>query len=237
MSVVNYNLLYNYYPFYLDNKFGLGDVHYLYQLVSPTYNKKTCKPYFSLVKVSEKNTYYTQSLPLGKDSDLLTVCKNGMDSIRKGEQLDKDFDKVKFICDNFLKDKDLNIISNNNNEFPNIELAEDLNNELQKTLIVGIRSYLRWKNYKLFVSRKVDILITNDEFIVADIKSDDESIWLEPTSLYKNNDIMMTTSLENISKLNKKLAEWKKEEFKPSELSKLINKFEFESFDRPSLSN
>ena len=87
MSTVKNNLLYNYYPFFLDNKFTVGDVHYLYQLVSPTYNKKTCTPYFSLIKVSEKNTYYTQSLPLENDIDIITVCKNGMESIRRNETI------------------------------------------------------------------------------------------------------------------------------------------------------
>ncbi len=239
MSSVKDNLLYNYYPFYLDNKFGLGDVHYLYQLVSPTYNKKTCVPYFSLIKVSEKNTYYTQALPLGKDDDILTVCKNGMDSIRKGEKLDREFDKVKFICENFLKEKETaTVVSGESNKFPNIELAEDTNKELQKMLIVGIRSYLRWKNYKLFIGRKVDILVTRHEFIVADIKGNDEYIWLEPTALYKNNDVMMSTPLD-MSGFNvdgfKNFAKWKKEEFKPGELSKLINKVEFESFDRRNI--
>lgn len=240
MSIVKNNLLYNYYPFFLDNKFGIGDIHYLYQLVSPTYNKKTCTPYFSLVKVSEKNTYYTQSLPLEKDTNIITVCKNGMESIRKNEKLDYSFDKVKFIRDNFFREDQQVVIEDaEDNKFPNIELADDSNNELQKSLIVGIRSYLRWKNYRLFVGKKIDILVTKSEFIIAEIKEDDEFIYLEPVSLFKNKDIMMTDPLD-ISGFNiegfKNFAKWrKKDDFKLGEINKLINKVEFESFDRRSI--
>ena len=235
MSKVKNNLLYNYYPFFLDNKFGIGDVHYLYQLVSPSYNKKTCVPYFSLIKVSEKNTYFTPSLPLEKDSDILTVCKNGMESIRKNEKLDTNFDKAEFIRD-FFKEKAV-IENSDTDKFPNIELTEDPNNELQKSLIVGIRSYLRWKNYRLFVGKKVDILITKTEFIIAEVKSNDQFIWLEPVAMYKNKDIGMIEPLD-MSGFNvegfKNFAKWKND-VKASDICKIINKIEFESFDRKSV--
>jgi hypothetical protein len=231
------SLLNNYYPFFLDNKFGIGDAHYLYRLVSPTYNKKTNIPYFSLVKISEKSTYYTKSLPMGKDSDILTVCKNGMENIRKGEKLDEAFNKIDFINENFLGIKQNAIIEETEpDKFPYFELKEedDSNEEIQKSLIVGIRSYLRWKNYRLFIGKKVDILITMDEFIVADIKGNDEFVWLEPIALYKNNDIGMVNPLPLSEKFKINLS-WKKEEAKPSEINKLINKFEFDSFDRKSI--
>jgi len=235
MSKVKNNLLYNYYPFFLDNKFGIGDVHYLYQLVSPSYNKKTCTPYFSLIKVSEKNTYFTPSLPLEKDSDILTVCKNGMESIRKNEKLDTNFDKAEFIRD-FFKEEAV-IENGDTDKFPNIELTEDPNNELQKSLIVGIRSYLRWKNYRLFVGKKVDILITKTEFIIAEVKSDDQFIWLEPVAMYKNKDVGMIEPLD-MSGFNvegfKNFAKWKND-VKASDICKIINKVEFESFDRKSV--
>ncbi len=235
MSKVKNNLLYNYYPFFLDNKFGVGDVHYLYQLVSPSYNKKTCTPYFSLIKVSEKNTYFTPSLPLEKDSDILTVCKNGMESIRKNEKLDTNFDKAEFIRD-FFKEEAV-IENSDTDKFPNIELTEDPNNELQKSLIVGIRSYLRWKNYRLFVGKKVDILITKTEFIIAEVKSDDQFIWLEPVAMYKNKDVGMIEPLD-MSGFNvegfKNFAKWKND-VKASDICKIINKIEFESFDRRSV--
>lgn len=235
MSKVKNNLLYNYYPFFLDNKFGVGDVHYLYQLVSPSYNKKTCTPYFSLIKVSEKNTYFTPSLPLEKDSDILTVCKNGMESIRKNEKLDTNFDKAEFIRD-FFKEEAV-IENSDTDKFPNIELTEDPNNELQKSLIVGIRSYLRWKNYRLFVGKKVDILITKTEFIIAEVKSDDQFIWLEPVAMYKNKDVGMIEPLD-MSGFNvegfKNFAKWKND-VKASDICKIINKVEFESFDRKSV--
>lgn len=235
MSKVKNNLLYNYYPFFLDNKFSIGDVHYLYQLVSPSYNKKTCTPYFSLIKVSEKNTYFTPSLPLEKDSDILTVCKNGMESIRKNEKLDTNFDKAEFIRD-FFKEEAV-IENGDTDKFPNIELTEDPNNELQKSLIVGIRSYLRWKNYRLFVGKKVDILITKTEFIIAEVKSDDQFVWLEPVAMYKNKDVGMIEPLD-MSGFNvegfKNFAKWKND-VKVSDICKIINKVEFESFDRKSV--
>lgn len=233
---VKNNLLYNYYPFFLDNKFGIGDIHYLYQLVSPTYNKKICTPYFSLIKVSERNNYFTSSLPLEKDSDILTVCKNGMDNIRKGE-INSSFDKVEFVRNLFRDDQEVVIENSESDKFPNIELKEDPNNELQKYLIVGLRNYLRWKNYKLFIGKKVDILITKTEFIIAEIKGDSNSVWLEPIALYKNKDVGMIEPLD-MSGFNvegfKNFARWKTD-VKPGDISKIINKIELESFDRKSI--
>lgn len=239
--MIKNNLLGRFYPFFLDNKFGIGNVHYLYQIVSPSYNKKTCVPYFSLSKVSEGNRFSMPSLPLGCDEDILLICKNGMDSIRRNEKVDRScFDKVKFIYENFFEDKSkdsVKIVDEKPESFPYIELSSEPGNELQKSLIVGIRSYLRWKNYRYFVGKKVDILMTKDEFMITDVMEDDTFIWLEPVSLFKTKDIMMTTPLD-MSKVNvdgiKNNLKWKKEEFKPNELIKVLNKIEYRSFEYSS---
>ena len=89
----------------------------------------------------------------------------------------------------------------------------------------------------MFVGKKVDILITKTEFIIAEVKSDDQFIWLEPVAIYKNKDVGMIEPLD-MSGFNvegfKNFAKWKND-VKASDICKIINKIEFESFDRRSV--
>lgn len=203
------------YPFFLNNS-NLSDSYYLYQITTPGLNKDLI-PYISLTKISEK----TKSEPYGKDCDILSVClgtKKGMPETG-----------VKFLQDILKKEE--TVVTANGKKFPLIDMVRG--NNLQKSLIIGLRDELRWKTYKFVPDRYVDLLWTSKDFIVLKICGDiKDSLWFEPVAAYRNTDVEMKNPITvDWSRIN-----YPKEKFtgtsKASNINRTLKRLEWGSFDR-----
>lgn len=245
MTVYNVNnLLGNYYPFFLNN-YDLTDLHYLYQVYSPGLSNELV-PYFSLKKVSEKTR---RGIPCGDNLDILTVCTSDTTIEAISALINKDKDKsaknlsiktkvspTAFLKELLKKEENLVVIDGDYKCFPKIELKEDGGlNSLQKLLLINLRDTLRWKNYRFYPNRFLDVLWTKTEFVVFKICGDKDYMWLEPTAAYKNNDVMLTNPLDvDLSTIDCSSYKWEKSAIKASDLNRLIKKLEWLSFDRSS---
>lgn len=214
-NIVN-SMIGNVYPFYLSNQ-TLQDSYYLYRIYSPKLSPN-CIPYFSLEKISEK----TKNEPYGHGSDVISVL-TGKKKI-EGKS-------VKFLIENYLK-KENPVIDKNGLEFPLIEMENG--NNLQKSVIIGLRDSIRWKFYKFNEGRFVDVLWTPSQFILFTVKEDStkDSIWLEPVGVYNNMDVNMENPIEvDLSKIDytKTIFSGKN---KASDLNRVLKKMEWESFNR-----
>lgn len=205
-------------PFFLNNSV-LTDSHYLYEFFSPGIDEKF-RPYLSLDKISER----TKSEPNGHGSDILSICLGSKKDI---ETAGKDY------LNNMFK-RDGYIYESNGREFPVtvIQDDEESNYGKQKALVVGLRDALRWKLYKFSVGRFVDILWTPKEFVVFEICGDKDSIWLEPRSAYKTEDVGMINPID----IKSIKLDYPKNKFtgnnKASELNRAIKRLEWDSFNR-----
>ena len=213
------NCLGNYYPFFLNN-YSLTDQHYLYQLYSPGINKDF-NPYLSMTKVSEKTHYGNP----GKEIDILKVC------IGKTTEENK-MTPLEYLEDIFGKGK-LEIVMCGK-KFPYIEIKETPEGEsldIPRNLIINLRDSLRWKNYRFYPGRYIDILWSPTEFVLYKIEADNENIWIEPQGMYENRDVMLQ---DPIQPKNYKLQtyKWKKENLKATDLNRFIRKLEWGAFDR-----
>ena len=102
-------------------------------------------------------------------------------------------------------------------------------------LLVNLRDTLRWKNYRFYPNRFIDILWTPTEFVVFKICGDKDYMWLEPSAAYKNTDVMLQEPLNvDLSTIDCSLYKWEKSSIKASDLNRLIKKLEWLSFDRDS---
>lgn len=218
-----YNHLGNYYPFFLNN-YSLTDQHYLYQLYSPGMNEKQ-NPYISMIKVSEKTHYGNP----GKDTDILKAC---IKKVQEGETKETPIEYL----ENMFKGLDLEIKPGDSKKFPKIELKEGKEHEsleIPRTLVVSIRDSLRWRFYRFYPGRYIDILWTPTEFALYQIKSDKDNVWFEPLGLYENRDIMLQDPLD-IKSYKLPVYKWPKDSIKATDLNRFIHKLEWNAFDRHS---
>ena len=208
-------MLGNQYPFFLNNG-NLSDSYYLYQITTPGLNENLI-PYISMGKISEK----TKSEPYGKGSDILSVClgtKKGMPGT--GVELLQDILK-----------KENTKVKNNGKEFPLIDMVEG--NNMQKSMIIGLRDALRWKLYKFVPGRFVDLLWTSKDFIVLKICGDPKTgLWFEPVSAHRNTDVELKEPIRvDWGRIN-----YPKEVFsgssKASDINRALKRLEWSSFDR-----
>lgn len=217
MTTSLYNFLGRSFPFFLDNRSFSS--YYIYQIISPGVSNDLT-PYFSLHKISERTE---KGEIYGNDNNILSVIA--------GKKL-SDKECVKFVED--LMKKDDPIVEINKNGFPYIEIEET--NNLQRVLITSLRDSIRWGRYKFADGKKIDILISPDEFLICNIKtnSNDDSIWLEPEAVYN----IMDTNLTNPNK-DLKNVQYPSEKFtgknKISDLNRTIKKFEYNMFNGPQL--
>lgn len=235
------NFLGRIYPFIISNEKQLPKAsHYVYQIYSPGVNPKTQNPLISMVKISERTR---DVIPSGKNVDLITLCSRVEDKDNPGKY------KVKLKPEDYLfnlllrKDDvtttDIKIQSGGEKEFPVFEV-DDENNErcmIQRQIVTLLRDAIRWKNYRFFPGRKVDILWTKDEYVVFDIVRNEEegTIEFKPSAVYKNTDVGMLEKLNvDLSKINCEDLKWKKDEYKASEVNQTIRRLEKNSFDRRS---
>ena len=219
------NYLGNYYPFFLNN-YSLTDQHYLYQFYSPGMSKDF-NPYISMVKISEKTHYGNP----GRENDILRVCAG------KDEKNDTKITPLEYLEGMFKKDGIT--VEQNGKKFPLIELKEGPeheNLEIQRNLIINMRDSLRWKYYRFYPGRYVDILWTPTEFALFKIGSDEENIWFEPQGMYENIDVMLSDPIKlNYYKLQ--TYKWPKNSIKATDLNRFIKKLEWSAFDRRPFKN
>lgn len=215
------NMLGMTYPFFLNNG-NLNVAHYLYQIVSPGLSPDGI-PQITLDKISEK----TKNDPSESTSDILTVCIGHKAS---------DDEMVNYLEGIFKRSYPAVFadVYGNDGEFPLIDMEEGLG--IQKNLIVGLRDSLRWKNYRFYGGRYIDVLWTPTEFIVFKICDDEKYLWLEPVSVHKNSDISLTNPLDvDFSKVEGlPVMRYTKEADKISKLNRFIKTLEWASFDRKS---
>jgi hypothetical protein len=220
------NYLGNYYPFFLNN-YSLTDQHYLYQLYSPGMSEDF-NPYISMIKVSEKTHYGNP----GKETDILKAC------ISKSQEGENKLTILEFLEDIFKKDG-IVVKTGGSKKFPLIELKEGPEHEsleIPRTLIVNLKDSLRWKFYRFYSGRYLDILWTPTEFALYKIESDNENIWLEPQGLYDNRDVMLQDPLK-VPYYKLQTYKWSKNSIKATDLNRFVKKLEWNAFDRRPFSD
>ena len=211
------------YPFYLNNR-NLKESYYYYVLCSPKLSEDLV-PMLSLIKTDEK----TVSEPWGHGSDILSVCL--------GSKKDISVNGCNLVSDILANITNKNYkVYKNGREFPLIEMTGD-EQRVMKALIIGLRDALRWKTYKFQPGRQVDILWTEDEFVVFDICGNDDEIWLKPSNVYKISDVSMKNPLPELLSLSSIEDFYPREKFKRipqkiSELNRAIKAVEWTSFNR-----
>ena len=212
----SYNFLGRTYTFFLSNYDLPHDSFYLYTIVSPGMMRNLETPMISLKKVGEKCKSGIQGFE--QDRDILTYCLGGKDGIDK-----KSTDWIKSVVH-----KDDLIVCLDGTNFPMIESLPE--RTVQKSVITGIRDTLRWKFYRFFPGRKLDILWTPEEIVLFDIKGDDTSVWLEPTGVYKNTDFRLEEPLNvDLETINYRDLRWEKG--KISEINQSLRRIEWNSFE------
>lgn len=219
------NCLGNYYPFFLNN-YSLTDQHYLYQLYSPGMSKDF-NPYLSMIKVSEKTHYGNP----GKENDILRVCAG------KDEKNDTKIPPLEFLESIFKKDG-INV-EQNGKKFPLIELKEGPEHEsleIPRNLITSLKDALRWKYYRFYPGRYVDILWTPTEFALFKIGGDSENIWFEPVGMYETRDVMLADPIE-LKYYKLQTYKWPKNSVKATDLNRFVKKLEWSAFDRRPFKN
>lgn len=235
MDVVNNNhyycmynsLLGNYYPLFLDNSNKMSESVYLCQLSSPELSKN-CIPAITLEKVAEITR--KSDLSVGEKS----MNMNSMDilSTALGKKGDTYIEEVvlDYFSKIFVGKNETVIYSRGKNNFPGIEMRYD--NNIQKNLIVNIRSANRWNNYKFLAGRYVDVLYDKNRFFLCKLLSsnNEDTIWLEPQGLYKNSDITLSNPINGnytLSIFGKKFSG----KNKTLAMNKEIKFLEWKSFD------
>lgn len=186
------SLLGNYYPLFLDNSNKMSESVYLCQLSSPELSKN-CVPAITLEKIAEitrKSDLSASEKYMNMNSmDILSTAlgKKG-DAYIEGVALDY-FGKI------FVGKNETVVYSRGKNNFPGVEMRYD--NNIQKNLIVNVRSANRWNNYKFLAGRYVDILYDKNRFFLCKLLSsnNEDTIWLEPQGLYKNSDITLSNPI------------------------------------------
>ena len=222
------SMLGNIYPFYLGNS-KFGENFYLYQITSPGLSE-SCIPYITLKKVGERSEDPKFQF-LGKDSDIISICRGGGNNKSRAENIEKD--NYKFIMNILKKDEPL-VDKNGDDNFPLIEMENG--NNIQKSLIINIRDILRWKTYKFNPGNYIDILWTPDKFMLYKFSVSDDNKYLEmcPVGLYSNLDPGMTSPINLSDVVSAPRYRWQLENNtkKYNEINYTIKKLEWESFTR-----
>ncbi len=208
------NFLGRKYTFFLSNYSLPNDSFFLYQVYSPGLTRDL-DPVFSLKKLGER-TKAGQSFDQGRD--LLSYVLGSKENIDQ-----KGIEWLKGV----IRNDDI-LVFNDGTKFPKISISQD--RSAQKNIICSMRDTIRWKNYRFFEGRKVDILWTPNEFVVFEFKADKTYTWLEPVGVYKNSDYLMQNPLEvDLKTINCDSFKWEKG--KTSEINQLIRRIEWNSFD------
>ena len=187
------NMIGKRYTFYLGN-YDLKNYYYIYQISSPKMNNKTLTPYVSLSQVVEK-TGRKDEKPRHDGDILMTYL---------GERKPDFQIKCKELVERFLE-KDKAVVIENGVEFPLVEMKPDSIN-IQCSLVVNIRSLFRKKAYRLTPGNKVDVLYSQDTFVLYEIKGNGEKdpekreYWFEPVGMYKTDDAEMRNPLDMTGK-------------------------------------
>jgi len=213
----NYNnFLGRQYTFFLSNYDLPNDSFFLYQIVSPGMMKDLETPLISLKKLGERCKSGQQGFE--QDRDILTYCLGGKDGIDK-----KSIEWIK----NVMRNENI-FVGLDGTNFPQIECFED--GSVQKNVICGMRDTIRWKYYRFFQGRKLDILWTPEEFVLFDIKGDENKVWLEPVGVFKSTDFRLENPLNvDLSTINTRDLHWEKG--KISEINQSIRRIEWNSFE------
>lgn len=209
------NFLGREYTFYLSNYNLPNDSFYLYRLYSPGLMKGTTTPLFSLEKIGERTK---PGQGYDQDRDLLSYVMGGKEGIDQ-----KGIEWIK----NAVRNENAMVL-NDGAKFPRLPLEFARDN--QKNLVCSLRDTIRWKYYRFFVGRRVDILWTPTEFVVFEFKGDDTNLWLEPCGVYKNNDYLMQNPLP-VDLKTIKCDGFRWEKGKTSDINQTIRRIEWNSFD------
>lgn len=209
------NFLGREYTFYLSNYNLPNDSFYLYRLYSPGLMKGTTTPLLSLEKIGERTK---PGQGYDQDRDLLSYVIGGKEGIDQ-----KGIEWIK----NAVRNENA-VVLNDGTKFPRLPLEFTRDN--QKNLVCSLRDTIRWKYYRFFVGRRVDILWTPTEFVVFEFKGDDTNLWLEPCGVYKNNDYLMQNPLP-VDLKTIKCDGFRWEKGKTSDINQTIRRIEWNSFD------
>ena len=211
MTVTSNNLIGKVYPFFLDN--NKLSSYYLYQIISPKLSSNLT-PFFTITKISERTE---KGEPYGSDDNIISV-------INQNKKMSANDNRV-FVED--LLKKDVPYVEPNEKNFPLIELESGIN--LQKSLIVSLRDLLRWNKYKFAEGKKIDVLVAPDKFLICNIRTNNDTIWLEPENLYSVMDPNMSNPLDlsvnkmSVSSITKKFSG----KNRISELNRAIKRYEY----------
>lgn len=219
--MIKYNLVNsfigNVYPFFLsNNKLTMDPSYYLYQIVSPKLSPDLI-PYISLEKISEKTKVGDSQEPYGQGSDIISACLGGRDK-SKGKE-------VSFVKNILWKDNP--IIDDNGTEFPLIEMENG--NNIQKSIVIGLRDSIRWKTYKFQPGFFVDILWDTDKYMIFKFCGDKQNIWMEPVGLYSNMDPGQKNPIQvDLMTIDYPSDKWSiSDKNKASEINRVIKKMEW----------
>lgn len=231
MENENSSLIGLYYPFFTTNN-NLGDSGFIFQVTTPSYNKKTLKPYLSLSKVAEKTDRKGGECD---ETDLIYITfpeefKEGL----KNEKGKVDRKKINWEeqVKRLIGPVNTKIVPNKDSRmFPLFEL-NSYDNTAQINLIVNLRNNLRWKTQRISKGQKLDLLWTKTQFIVVEIDGDNDNFWLKPIGLYKNNDLCLVHNL-----LGDELPGWTEEKYgrKIGVFLNSLKELERKSFERDTI--
>jgi hypothetical protein len=227
MSKAGNCMIGRYVPFFLTNGANSIPQYYLYAIDSPGLSKNLY-PYITLKKIGERTNPH--SYPSSGGNDILRLF---VPEEEAGSRKRMDWCVVLVLFELFKK---FNVtIEKNGRNFPLIEYKGDTH--IQKTLVTGLRSLLRFNNYKLSHGKVLDILWTADEYVVFDIKNYNKNvISLEPKAVYEITDVNRENPLNvDLSKFN--YFEGRRIQLEDGwkitkELDDEIKKLELYSFDR-----
>lgn len=223
------SLLGNYYPMFISNT-TLGSSVYLYRVVSPGLSSKSI-PQVSLEKAAEITK---KGDPCADEDDMhsMDVLIALLDP--RGDLPSMEKKSVEYLK-GILKKENPSVYYRDENLFPTVDMGMD--NNMQKSIIVNLRDELRWKCYRFFGERLVDILWTPTKFATFKIVEDSEKLSLIPVALYDNKDISMKNpikcSFDNVEKLGLVF----KGKTKNSDMNRAIKQLEWKSFDRQEIAN
>lgn len=228
--MIKYNLVNsmigNVYPFFLSNKINTDHSYYLYQVVSPKLSSDLI-PYISLSKISERTKTNSSNEHYGSGIDIISACL-GIGNKNKTKERAVSYLKSVLWKENPIIDLPEDY------GFPLIEMESG--NNIQKSIVIGLRDSLRWKNYRFQEGNFIDILWGTDTFMVFKIKEDKEKqeIWLEPIGLYNNMDPNMKNPLPvDLGSIEYPKERWSvSDKSKISELNRVLKKLDWESFSR-----
>lgn len=221
MKNVAHSCLGNYYPFFLNNS-GTKE-HYLYQLYSPKLNENLV-PVVSLTKVSERTLKGT---PEGSDLDIVRICLGKRD-ITEAEA-------ASFIENLVRKDWEGGVgFDEGSDRLPFVEYTIAPTQINQKLLITSLRDALRWKTYRFYPGKVVDILWTRNEFTLFEICEDETHYYLKHLGvIFKNTDTGLTNPVELDLGDNFISARWDKNKTtRAIEINKYLKVLDWASFNK-----